>query len=164
MDIENFDEMGPDSSDDLNEATSVAPRPPLTQTPSISLNAPCGGGHSEVDEKNQNETVYVQSIDKPRTPSWWEFKAIIDRTKDKKLGIGVNPDITQTATVMKALKVVVVQKGCGAVAIWNREHPEQALVEGDVITEVNGKSGNIQEMVDECMRNELLHLTLRRLA
>lgn len=74
----------------------------------------------------------------------------------------MNPDITHTATVMKALKVVVVQKGSGAVAIWNQEHPEYALVEGDVIIEVNGKSGNIQEMVDECMKTELLDLTLRR--
>jgi len=155
-DSENFDEIGPDEFHD------AAPRPPLTQIPSMLLNTPCRGDEPEAAEKISFESMHIKSMDKPLSPSWWEFKAIIDRSKDKKLGIGVNPDITHTATVMKALKVVVVQKGSGAVAIWNQEHPEYALVEGDVIIEVNGKSGNIQEMVDECMKTELLDLTLRR--
>lgn len=87
-----------------------------------------------------------------------DFVAVIDRSAGKKMGMGVRQDHE-----MSALQVVVVEKGDTAVSVWNNEHPGEEVKEGDYIIQVNSKRRDIPEMVDECMKTEVLHVKLRRI-
>jgi hypothetical protein len=57
----------------------------------------------------------------------------------------------------------VVRIGDGLVNDWNEAHPQLRVQSDDVILEVNGRSGNIHHLVDECSKNgRVLNIKIKR--
>uniref|UniRef100_A0A7S1A9I5 PDZ domain-containing protein n=1 Tax=Noctiluca scintillans TaxID=2966 RepID=A0A7S1A9I5_NOCSC len=58
------------------------------------------------------------------------------------------------------VRLVVVP---GAADNWNTEHPNETILPGDHIIEVNGKGGNVSEMAAEvCRKMDYFDIKLRR--
>lgn len=50
----------------------------------------------------------------------------------------------------------------GPVLDWNKENPDMKVEVGDIVTEVNGISGNANMMVEACKNEEVLEWVVRR--
>lgn len=110
---------------------------------------------STADDSTSKDVCSVAQAAPKETalPQVHEFEANLC---GEKLGLGVRmvPDVG-------ALLVEVVQTE-GAAAEWNRAHPEQAILKGDHIIEVNDKVGSPPHMVVECSKSKSAILKLRR--
>lgn len=71
--------------------------------------------------------------------------------------LGIDVDYCEDMTVMPIVAITG-----GAAASWNKARPAQALRPGDVILEVNGRRGNLQEMLEACQHDDMLHLIVAR--
>merc|ERR1719511_319407 len=62
----------------------------------------------------------------------------------------------------KGLLCVEEVESTGPAATWNKLHPEKRIHAGDMVIEVNGVRGNLQELAAECRRLTTFHLRLQR--
>lgn len=79
------------------------------------------------------------------------FKIKLDRSKGDQLGLDVDatPD---------NLSLLIVGLGGGVIDVWNLEHPALAVKQGDFIRQVNSVSGDVERLVEECKKKEVLEL------
>merc|ERR1719161_695495 len=80
---------------------------------------------------------------------------VLDRTGGDQLGIGVD----QRDKVALRLQDI---KQDGLFPRWNRAHPEEAVLVNDRIVEVNGRRGNVDVLLAELARKELLRIRIDR--
>jgi len=64
--------------------------------------------------------------------------------------------------LVDGVHALVVAVRAGAFEKWNRRHPEKAIRENDRIVEVNGKRGNVGEMVTELREQSTWNLRIHR--
>lgn len=83
-----------------------------------------------------------------------EFTVTLDKTQGARLGLDVNHDEGRELFIEKIDE--------GLVLDWNKEHPDRQVLIDDRIVEVNGVSGDVKLMLNECMQDALLELTLIR--
>jgi len=83
-----------------------------------------------------------------------EFKISLDKQEGSKLGIDVNHEDG------KELFIESIDEGL--VKTWNDEHPETQVHIEDRIIEVNGVKGDVKRLLEACMKNEMLEMTLIR--
>lgn len=83
-----------------------------------------------------------------------EFKITVDKTQGTRLGVDVDHQDGQTLLI-DAITGGLVEK-------WNTENPGQAVKQGDRIVEVNGIRGDVLQLVDECKKNKVLEMMVRR--
>lgn len=81
-----------------------------------------------------------------------QYKISLDKSKGAKLGIDVNHEEG------KELFIESIEEGL--VNKWNKEHPEQQVLVEDRIIEVNGVSGDVKLLLNECMKDEVLEMKL----
>lgn len=89
------------------------------------------------------------------------FSFTLRRAENTNLGLGVSHHEFD-----KVLCVESVRAG-GAIEAWNRQclnspNPERAVMTGDRIISVNAVSYDPDQMLEECQKNQLLHLTFCR--
>ncbi|CAK9032014.1 Pentatricopeptide repeat-containing protein, partial [Durusdinium trenchii] len=82
-----------------------------------------------------------------------EYKVILDKSTGARLGIDVDHKDGET------LLIEVINEGL--VQDWNLANKEKVHV-GDRIIEVNGIAKDVLQLVDECKKNQVLTLKLRR--
>mmetsp|Transcript_14942 Transcript_14942/g.52452 ORF Transcript_14942/g.52452 Transcript_14942/m.52452 type:complete len:242 (+) Transcript_14942:62-787(+) len=82
-----------------------------------------------------------------------EFQIQVDRSSGDSLGIQVGMQDGATLLVEAIAE--------GAVERWNEQHPGEAVAPGDRIVEVNGVR-TLDDMLNECKKQELLDLSVRR--
>jgi hypothetical protein len=88
-----------------------------------------------------------------------EYGITIDRSDGAQLGIDVDVDSSSSATLL------IEKITGGLVQKWNDNNPDQKVRQGDHIVEVNGIRGDRQSlvtMVDECKKNQVLHIKLHQ--
>lgn len=79
----------------------------------------------------------------------------LDKTGGGRLGVDVDHlSETSSLPVRKISDGLAVQ--------WNREHPENQIVHGDIIIEVNGVSGSVAAMLERCKVDQVLKITFKR--
>lgn len=83
-----------------------------------------------------------------------EFKISLDKQEGSKLGIDVNHEDG------KELFIESIDEGL--VKTWNDEHPDTQVHIEDRIIEVNGVKGDVKRLLEACMKNEMLEMTLIR--
>lgn len=83
-----------------------------------------------------------------------EFEIVLDKTSGNPLGIDI--------VYWKDNTLLVEGVAPGLVSDWNRRHPSHRVKVGDVIFSVNGVSGDMHRLVDECTKKSVLRVSLRR--
>lgn len=83
-----------------------------------------------------------------------EFKITIDKTNGTRMGVDV--DHQDGATLL-----VDAITG-GLMGAWNAADPNKAVKQGDRIVEVNGIRGDVLQLVDECKKNKVLEMVVRK--
>uniref|UniRef100_A0A7S4VYV9 Peroxidase n=1 Tax=Alexandrium monilatum TaxID=311494 RepID=A0A7S4VYV9_9DINO len=84
------------------------------------------------------------------------YRIVLDKGSGGKLGLDV--DYMPERTVLPIMAVTG-----GLAEAWNKAHSEELqLRKGDSILEVNGKRGDVAEMLERCKNEQVLELTLRR--
>jgi len=81
-----------------------------------------------------------------------EFVVLIDKSGGGRLGV----DIEHQCGMM------ISEIHEGLVKAWNEEHPSEAVRCHDMIVGVNGIQGRPKLMAEECKKNKVLAITLRR--
>jgi len=99
-------------------------------------------------EDNVSNTV---SNEGPKT-----FDAVLELTDGLQIGLGI-----VRAREKKALKIKAVQD-VGAAVLWNTNHPEHQIERDCYIIQVNGVSGNTEDMIAECARSNFLVFKIQR--
>mmetsp|Transcript_114362 Transcript_114362/g.180017 ORF Transcript_114362/g.180017 Transcript_114362/m.180017 type:complete len:280 (-) Transcript_114362:57-896(-) len=83
-----------------------------------------------------------------------EFKISLDRSTGMKLGIDVNHE--------NGPHLYIESIDVGLVSMWNDRHPEREVLPDDRIVEVNSKRGTVDVLLEECMKNIMLEMTILR--
>merc|ERR1719210_2886937 len=83
-----------------------------------------------------------------------EFAITLDKSEGTRLGIDVDH---QDGT-----SLLIENINGGLVEAWNDAHPDQKVKQGDRIIEVNSIRDDVLQLVDECKKNQVLCLKLRR--
>mmetsp|Transcript_65747 Transcript_65747/g.140645 ORF Transcript_65747/g.140645 Transcript_65747/m.140645 type:complete len:171 (+) Transcript_65747:75-587(+) len=83
-----------------------------------------------------------------------EFRIALDRSAGQALGVHVDPADGESLRVDEVVEGLLEQ--------WNEDRPSQAVQQGDLIIEVNGFRGNVYVMIQECKKEGLLEMTVRR--
>lgn len=83
-----------------------------------------------------------------------EVSIAVDRTEGARLGIDVDHSDGKS--------LLIEHVSSGLVSAWNKEHPDMAVQEGDRLVAANGVRGDAIELVEECRKNAVLRLTVRR--
>mmetsp|Transcript_120410 Transcript_120410/g.239637 ORF Transcript_120410/g.239637 Transcript_120410/m.239637 type:complete len:144 (+) Transcript_120410:139-570(+) len=83
-----------------------------------------------------------------------DFKVIIDRSSGTRLGVDVDH------LDGKTLRIDAITGGLAEK--WNSEHPDRPVMQGDRIIEVNGCYGDVGHLLEECKKQKLLEITIRR--
>lgn len=84
-----------------------------------------------------------------------EFEVELDRNDGSMLGVDVTPDDANASLLIEGVSE-------GLVSRWNDEHPEQLVKSGDRIKEVNGCSGDLSALIEQCKTHQLLKMKLQR--
>lgn len=98
--------------------------------------------------------VYTKEAPAAPTKSSNEFYITVDKTQGTRLGVDVDHQDGHTLLI-DAITGGLVEK-------WNQENPTQAVKQGDRIVEVNGIRGDVLQLVDECKKNKVLEMVVRR--
>mmetsp|Transcript_32382 Transcript_32382/g.59149 ORF Transcript_32382/g.59149 Transcript_32382/m.59149 type:complete len:263 (-) Transcript_32382:57-845(-) len=98
--------------------------------------------------------LLVRRCQQPVEHTLLEFMITLDRTDGKRLGIDVDHQ--------DGVQLLIEEIEGGLVEEWNNEHPEQAVCEGDCITEVNGISEDVPKMLEQCMKKGIVNIKIRR--
>lgn len=85
-----------------------------------------------------------------------EFSITLDKAIDPNLGILVD------AFNAKDGSMPITQVNGGLAEIWNRANPEEQVLVGDQVVEVNGCRGDVSGMLGKCKRDSVLRLIMRR--
>eukprot|EP00927_Polykrikos_kofoidii_P059892 TRINITY_DN54_c1_g1_i1.p1 TRINITY_DN54_c1_g1~~TRINITY_DN54_c1_g1_i1.p1 ORF type:complete len:165 (+),score=45.17 TRINITY_DN54_c1_g1_i1:77-571(+) len=83
-----------------------------------------------------------------------EFEIRVDKSTGTKLGIDVDHQDGQT--------LLVEMVNGGLIETWNVNNPERKVCVGDRIVEVSGLRGDVLQIVDECKKNKVLVMKVRR--
>jgi hypothetical protein len=83
-----------------------------------------------------------------------EYMITLDKTQGSRLGIDVNHE--------HGRELFIESIEDGLVRRWNEENPEQKVQPEDRIVEVNGISGEVQKLLQECMKDTVLEVKLIR--
>merc|ERR1712187_689822 len=83
-----------------------------------------------------------------------EFAIILDRTEGMRLGVDVDHQDGMT--------LLIECINGGLVEAWNDAHPHRKVKPGDRIVEVNDIRDDLLLLLDECKKNQVLRLMLRR--
>ncbi|CAE7418209.1 unnamed protein product [Symbiodinium sp. CCMP2456] len=83
-----------------------------------------------------------------------EYVIQLDRKAGGRLGIDVDHKDGET------LLIEVINEGL--VMDWNNANKKDKVTVGDRIVEVNGINSDVLQLVDECKKNQVLVLKLRR--
>jgi hypothetical protein len=82
------------------------------------------------------------------------FQISVDKQDGKKLGIDVNHE--------HGGELFIESIDDGLIADWNRDNPDSMVLPEDRIVEVNSKKGDVQLLLNECMKNIVLDMTILR--
>eukprot|EP00746_Dinoflagellata_sp_MGD_P066087 gnl/MRDRNA2_/MRDRNA2_27435_c0_seq1.p1 gnl/MRDRNA2_/MRDRNA2_27435_c0~~gnl/MRDRNA2_/MRDRNA2_27435_c0_seq1.p1 ORF type:complete len:772 (-),score=155.78 gnl/MRDRNA2_/MRDRNA2_27435_c0_seq1:3-2318(-) len=82
------------------------------------------------------------------------FELVLDKSSGADLGIEV-------AHRKHYLRIDAINE-CGLVADWNKKYPQNSLLEGDRIVEVNKIKGDARTLLKEVVQHKQLRLKLRR--
>merc|ERR1740121_12408 len=121
--------------------TSICPLPPSGSTPAGST-------------PNVSDEGFLAAPLSAPCPGASVFKITIDKSGGDKLGIGI--DFCDG----KALLVEKVEDGL--FEQWNARNKEAEVRSGDYLVEVNGISGNSEQIIAECGENKLLEFVVLR--
>lgn len=83
-----------------------------------------------------------------------EFFITVDRSEGRNLGIEVEHYTDRVLIVMSIAE--------GLIQDWNSGNPDQHVEDQDLIVGANDVTGNVERILSECKKNELLKLALRR--
>mmetsp|Transcript_32363 Transcript_32363/g.89435 ORF Transcript_32363/g.89435 Transcript_32363/m.89435 type:complete len:157 (+) Transcript_32363:71-541(+) len=84
-----------------------------------------------------------------------EFEIVVDKTSGTKLGIDVDHQDGATLLIEEITR--------GLIESWNAEAPADRIVQtGDRVVEVNGLRNDVLMLVDECGKNQVLTMKVRR--
>merc|ERR1719401_1137265 len=84
-----------------------------------------------------------------------EYVVVLDRSRNESLGINVSQN-----SQSHALPIMAVTGGLAM--LWNQDHPDAKIVEGDEIVEINGARNDMSALLQRCRYDTVLRLTLRR--
>lgn len=84
----------------------------------------------------------------------FEYKITLDKTQGAKLGIDVNHEDG------KELFIESIDEGL--ITTWNEENPDKQVLIEDRIVEVNGLRGDVKDLLNECMKDVVLEMSLMR--
>eukprot|EP00928_Gymnodinium_smaydae_P064020 TRINITY_DN47459_c0_g1_i1.p1 TRINITY_DN47459_c0_g1~~TRINITY_DN47459_c0_g1_i1.p1 ORF type:complete len:173 (-),score=50.46 TRINITY_DN47459_c0_g1_i1:233-751(-) len=87
----------------------------------------------------------------PEQPTFFMIKL----EKKERLGVDVNHQPNTNVLVVEEITE-------GAVKDWNDKNPDKKVIVGDQIVEVNGASGDVGKMVDECKTSSSLEIKIKR--
>mmetsp|Transcript_26782 Transcript_26782/g.69754 ORF Transcript_26782/g.69754 Transcript_26782/m.69754 type:complete len:145 (+) Transcript_26782:115-549(+) len=83
------------------------------------------------------------------------FDITLDKTGGKRLGIDVDH--------MNGVTLLIVEiNGDGLFQDWNDKNPSCQVSKGDHIVTVNGKSGNVLDLVNESKVNQILKMVIKK--
>mmetsp|Transcript_51160 Transcript_51160/g.147649 ORF Transcript_51160/g.147649 Transcript_51160/m.147649 type:complete len:142 (-) Transcript_51160:269-694(-) len=82
------------------------------------------------------------------------FYITIDKTPGGRLGVDVDPSDGAT--------LLVEDVTGGVVGDWNRDHPNDKVMKGDRIVEINGAIGDVRALVEECKKNQVMKMGIKR--
>jgi len=132
-------------------------RPPAVSNDEGNDHASNGNGH---DEGNNDMSL------SPRPPSNAEGDGEFSGLRGQKMHIHLakSPGEKSGVTLRKvgeSLRVEELQE-VGFVREWNRQHPDQEVLIGDLVVNVNGTYGNAGRMLREFQLSPMLDVTLER--
>eukprot|EP00933_Yihiella_yeosuensis_P045061 TRINITY_DN40363_c0_g1_i1.p1 TRINITY_DN40363_c0_g1~~TRINITY_DN40363_c0_g1_i1.p1 ORF type:complete len:146 (+),score=50.99 TRINITY_DN40363_c0_g1_i1:103-540(+) len=78
----------------------------------------------------------------------------VDKSKGEKLGIDVDHS--------DGISLLVEQINEGLIADYNKNNPKQQVTVNDRIMEVNAMKDDVLQLVDECKKDKVLQLKIRR--
>lgn len=90
-------------------------------------------------------------------PAGHDFTVLLVKDVETKLGMAV---LNYEGPEGAWLKVQDI--GQGLVGNWNAAHPDQEVKRDDLIWQVNGAGGTVENIVTECRKSEALELKVRR--
>merc|ERR1712060_1023262 len=93
---------------------------------------------------SQDEKVFMISIDKGDDPS-------------AKIGL----DITRSDEGFACLKIKKVK--AGHIMNWNKSQPSEAVMQDDLIVEVNGESSSSEKLLERIGKDDKLKIKIKRL-
>eukprot|EP00450_Noctiluca_scintillans_P021538 CAMPEP_0194534664 /NCGR_PEP_ID=MMETSP0253-20130528/72957_1 /TAXON_ID=2966 /ORGANISM="Noctiluca scintillans" /LENGTH=160 /DNA_ID=CAMNT_0039380361 /DNA_START=90 /DNA_END=572 /DNA_ORIENTATION=+ len=132
----------PDQIADELTFAKVVSRPVFPET-----RKDAGTGYSPPWEEKQRSAPKQEAKAEKEGPveSGGTFEVTLNRGGDenKPLGLGIRVDAERAA-----LRILMVNEE-GAVAEWNKDHPERAVSRGDFVLQVNDKVGSAREMMHE---------------
>eukprot|EP00747_Dinoflagellata_sp_TGD_P178899 gnl/TRDRNA2_/TRDRNA2_28785_c0_seq1.p1 gnl/TRDRNA2_/TRDRNA2_28785_c0~~gnl/TRDRNA2_/TRDRNA2_28785_c0_seq1.p1 ORF type:complete len:206 (+),score=30.92 gnl/TRDRNA2_/TRDRNA2_28785_c0_seq1:54-620(+) len=113
-----------------------------------------------VDIVEQEEAGIEETLEAANTDSYigladGEYIVTLDKTASKKLGINVDHTAVGGSLPIKAITGGLARQ-------WNQDNPDCKVMEGDCIIEVNGARGDVALLVERCMNDIVLRMTLRR--
>mmetsp|Transcript_31977 Transcript_31977/g.56526 ORF Transcript_31977/g.56526 Transcript_31977/m.56526 type:complete len:372 (-) Transcript_31977:52-1167(-) len=138
-------------------ASSATAEASVTTAPVPQGDPPVVEGASEVrlpvhTVDQSTETTPLEPVSQPVVE---EYNITLDRTSGDMLGV----DVIQSEHPSEAVMVIEGIRG-GLVAKWNEEHPDAVVSVGDRIIAVSGVRGNLEAMIEQCKKEEMLELTL----
>eukprot|EP00747_Dinoflagellata_sp_TGD_P167244 gnl/TRDRNA2_/TRDRNA2_191293_c0_seq1.p1 gnl/TRDRNA2_/TRDRNA2_191293_c0~~gnl/TRDRNA2_/TRDRNA2_191293_c0_seq1.p1 ORF type:complete len:135 (-),score=28.38 gnl/TRDRNA2_/TRDRNA2_191293_c0_seq1:17-421(-) len=84
-----------------------------------------------------------------------EYRVTVDKTSSRQLGIEID--------YMSGRDLLIEVMGPGLMDDWNASAPpHEQVMTGDIIIEVNGVRNSATQMIDECRKNKVLKMILRR--
>mmetsp|Transcript_94114 Transcript_94114/g.249896 ORF Transcript_94114/g.249896 Transcript_94114/m.249896 type:complete len:136 (-) Transcript_94114:13-420(-) len=83
------------------------------------------------------------------------YRVRLDRTEGKPLGMKADHH-------SGGMLLVSTITANGLIQAWNEANPSTRVREGDRIIEVNGKKKDVNRLIEECQKKQVLEITLTR--
>mmetsp|Transcript_6394 Transcript_6394/g.15972 ORF Transcript_6394/g.15972 Transcript_6394/m.15972 type:complete len:209 (+) Transcript_6394:115-741(+) len=112
------------------------------------------GAHICCQEETSDDFVIIGNQQQQAGFSERIFQIVINKPRDKPLGLDV--DITEP----DVLRIIDIYPG--PLAEWNKLNPRESIEPDDLIIKVNGVTGDSSTMLERCLDNTQLKLTLVR--
>eukprot|EP00747_Dinoflagellata_sp_TGD_P185768 gnl/TRDRNA2_/TRDRNA2_42486_c0_seq1.p1 gnl/TRDRNA2_/TRDRNA2_42486_c0~~gnl/TRDRNA2_/TRDRNA2_42486_c0_seq1.p1 ORF type:complete len:146 (+),score=44.10 gnl/TRDRNA2_/TRDRNA2_42486_c0_seq1:167-604(+) len=82
------------------------------------------------------------------------FDIVLDKSAGDRLGIDVDHQDNLT--------LLIESINGGLMEAWNTKNPNKEVKPGDRVFQVNGLEGDVLQLVDECKKNQVLKMKIRR--
>eukprot|EP00929_Paragymnodinium_shiwhaense_P016396 TRINITY_DN124705_c0_g1_i1.p1 TRINITY_DN124705_c0_g1~~TRINITY_DN124705_c0_g1_i1.p1 ORF type:complete len:139 (-),score=51.40 TRINITY_DN124705_c0_g1_i1:155-571(-) len=83
-----------------------------------------------------------------------EFTITLNKTEGARLGVDVDHH--------DGVTLLIDAVTGGLVQAWNEGNPNEQVKQGDRIVAVNGVRGDVMQLVDECKKNQVLTMKVKR--
>lgn len=103
--------------------------------------------------KVEGESLFQESTPVPKASS--TYIIVLDKSRGSGLGLDVDHTVTSGGIPIRAITG-------GLAAQWNAANPTESITVGDEILEVNGSSGDVNQLLERCKRDALLRMVVKR--